>query len=286
MRLRRQARLAGGPPADAPELPAAARPRWPAWNAPAALFGTLALLLFFAPALPVLLLGFGSEDLEALALLLLVLMQDGILMAAALLFAGFTVRPRAWHFGVRRTRLWPTVAWTVVGFAVLLGFEIGWTELLGVDESDIDEELPGDGVISGFLLAIAVIVVAPVAEEFFFRGFFYRALRSRLGIAASSSITGVLFALIHFQYYAVPLVLVVIAVFGIGQCLVYERTSSLFAVIAIHAAFNAVAALAVAVLPAIVVGALMLLACLIVPRRLRREPSPFGLEPRAAAARA
>ena len=34
-----------------------------------------------------------------------------------------------------------------------------------------------------------------------------------------------------------------IAVFGVGQCLVYERTGSLFAVIAIHAAFNTFAML-------------------------------------------
>ena len=66
-----------------------------------------------------------------------------------------------------------------------------------------------------------------------------------------------------------------IAVFGVGQCLLYERTGSLFAVIAIHAAFNTVAMLALAPLPALVVGALVILG---VPRSCRSGsgagPSP------------
>ena len=71
-----------------------------------------------------------------------------------------------------------------------------------------------------------------------------------------------------------PYILPVIAVFGIGQCLVYERTGSLFAVIAIHAAFNTVATLGVSPVPALIVGAMVLLGCLLVPPRLPAAPSP------------
>ena len=67
----------------------------------------------------------------------------------------------------------------------------------------------------------------------------------------------------------------VIAVFGIGQCLLYERTGSLFAVIATHAAFNTVASLEIAAVPALVMGALVLLAWVLVPRRVGRAPSPM-----------
>jgi uncharacterized protein len=92
-------------------------------------------------------------------------------------------------------------------------------------------------------VALAVIVVAPVTEEFFFRGFFYRALRTRLSVWAAALIDGVVFGALHFQGPNSAVILPVIAVFGVGQCLVYERTGSLFAVIAIHAAFNTVATL-------------------------------------------
>ena len=62
------------------------------------------------------------------------------------------------------------------------------TEDLGADESTLAL------VAAGFV----VIVVAPVAEEFFFRGFFYRALRSRLGVLSAAAIDGLVFGLIHF----------------------------------------------------------------------------------------
>jgi membrane protease YdiL (CAAX protease family) len=69
-------------------------------------------------------------------------------------------------------------------------------------------------------------------------------------------------------------ILPVIAVFGLGQCLVYERTGSLFAVIAIHAAFNTVATLGTSPAPALVIGASVVTCCLLVPRRLPHAPSP------------
>jgi uncharacterized protein len=260
---------------EAPELPEAARPAWPAWNAPVALLSSFVLILASAvPLLPaVLLLGF-SETVAALALLVLLLVQDGALVAAAVVFAYLRLAPRPWHFGIRASRLWPTLGWAVLGFAVMLGFELGYIELLGVDETNLDD-LGEGSVAAAFLVALAVIVVAPVAEEFFFRGFFYRALRTRMGVWAAALIDGLVFGALHFQGVGTAVILPVIAVFGVGQCLVYERTGSLFAVIAIHAAFNTVAMLAIEPLPAIVVGSLVLAACLAVPRVVGRYPSPL-----------
>ena len=62
------------------------------------------------------------------------------------------------------------------------------TEDLGVDESTF-------ALVAAGLL---VIVVAPIAEEFFFRGFFYSALRSRFGVLTAAAIDGLVFGLIHF----------------------------------------------------------------------------------------
>lgn len=256
-----------------PELPQAARPAWPAWMAPVALFAALGALFFLLPALPIILFGLFSETLEALSLLILILIQDAAFMGAAILFASIRVRPAAWHFGVRPTRLWPTVGWAVLGFAVLTGLEVGWLELFDVDEVE-GEDLGEGNLLAAFMVAVAAIVVAPVSEEFFFRAFFYRALRTRLRVWSASLIDGVVFASVHLQYLAEPLILPVIAVVGVGLCLVYERTGSIFAVIAIHAAFNTVASLGASPVPAILVGALVLLACLLVPRRLQPAPSP------------
>ena len=265
--------MAARPP-DPPELPDAARPQWPPWCAPAALFGSFgAILVASVPLLPVILTFGISEAVAGVALLALLLVQDGLLVLAAILFASITAPPRPWHFGVRATRLWPTVGWALLAFALMMGLEFGYIELFDVDETNV-EDLGEDNLVAAFALSLAVIVVAPVAEEIFFRAFFYRALRTRLPVWAAALIDGLVFGVLHFQGLDTAIILPVIAAFGVGQCLVYERTGSLFAVIAIHAAFNTVAMLTVVPLPAILIGALVILGCLLLPSRAGRWPSP------------
>jgi membrane protease YdiL (CAAX protease family) len=257
-----------------PELPEAARPQWPPWYAPAALFASFgAILVAGFPLLPVI-FAFGiSEAVAGVALLALLLVQDGLLVLAAVLFASIKRTPRPWHFGIRATRLWPTVGWVLLAFALMMGFEFGYIELFDVDETNV-EELGEDSLVAGFAVSLAVIVVAPVAEEIFFRAFFYRALRTRLPVWSAALIDGLVFGVLHFQGIDTAIILPVIAVFGVGQCLVYERTGSLFAVIAIHAAFNSVAMLSVVPLPAILIGVLVILGCLLAPPMTGRWPSP------------
>jgi membrane protease YdiL (CAAX protease family) len=215
-----------------------------------------------------------SEAVAGVALLVLLLVQDGLLVLAAVLFASIKRPPPRWHFGIRATRLWPTVGWAALGFALMLGIEIGYIELFDVDETNV-EELGEDNLVAGFAVALAVIVVAPVAEELFFRAFFYRALRARLSVWLAALIDGIVFGSLHFQGIDSAIILPVIAVVGVGQCLVYERTGSLFAVIAIHAAFNAFAMLSVVPLPAILIGLLVIAGCVIVPRWAGSWPSPL-----------
>lgn len=262
------------PPPDPPELPEAAGPQWPPSFAPAALFGSFAAIVVAgAPLLPVILTYGISDALAGVALLALLLVQDGLLVLAAVLFASIKRRPRRWHFGIRATRFWPTVGWAVLAFAVMMAIEFGYVELFGLDQSDVDE-LGEDNLIAGFAVSVAVIVVAPVAEEIFFRAFFYRALRTRLRVWPAALIDGIVFGSLHFQGFDMAIILPVIALFGVGQCLVYERTGSLFAVIAIHAAFNTVAMLYVAPLPALLVGVSVILCCLLAPLKAGRWPSP------------
>ena len=257
-----------------PELPEAARPQWPPWYAPAALFGSFgAIMVAGFPLLPVILTVGISEAVAGIALLALLLVQDGLLVLAAVLFASIKRTPRPWHFGIRATRFWPTVGWALLAFAAMLAFELGYSELFQVDETNV-EDLGEDNLVAGFAVALAVIIVAPVAEELFFRAFFYRALRTRLPVLPAALIDGVVFGALHFQGIDTAIILPVIAVFGVGQCLVYERTGSLFAVIAIHAAFNTVAMLSVVLLPALLIGGLVILACLLTPLKAGRWPSP------------
>ena len=264
----------GRPLPDPPELPEAARPPWPPWHAPAALFGGLGgVTIAGIPLIPVLLLYGWSDAVAGIVLLVLLLVQDGLLLLAAFLLASTKRTPRRWHFGIRATRLWPTVGWTVLAFALMIGFELAYIELFDVEATNV-EDLGEDNLVGGFAVALAVIVVAPVAEELFFRAFFYRALRTRMRVWLAALIGGVVFGALHFQGTDTAIILPVIAVFGVTQCLLYEHTGSLFSVIATHAAFNTVAMLPVVPVPAILIGVTVLAACLVVPWKAGRWPSP------------
>lgn len=271
---------------DHPELPLGARPRWQPWTALAAMgAGTIAVFVASLPLLPVAISSVVGGALGALALLVLILVQDAVYIGAAVGFASLRGRPRAWQFGLRATPVLRTVGIAVLATVLVLGFEIGFLELLGVDDGDADQIGTSDGFVPALAFSLAAIVVAPVAEEIFFRGFVYRALRNRFRVWSACAVNALVFSLVHVQYLGTPLVFVVIAVFAIGACLSYEATGSIFVPIAIHAAFNTLATAgtdAGYVVP-IAVGSAVVLACVLVPVRLGGAPSPFPPLARARA---
>jgi membrane protease YdiL (CAAX protease family) len=119
--------------------------------------------------------------------------------------------------------------------------------------------------------------VAPVVEEFFFRGFFYKALRNRFAVLVAAAIDGGLFGIIHFSGNGVDglLILPPLALLGFIFCLVYEKTGSLLVSIGMHAFNNTVAYAAQAHggwQVSVVVGPLMLVALILTARALPRAP--------------
>jgi membrane protease YdiL (CAAX protease family) len=123
-----------------------------------------------------------------------------------------------------------------------------------------------------------IICVAPFCEELFFRGFFYGALRTRFSVAAAAVIDGLVFGLIHYEGgHDAWLIVPPLAVLGITFCLVYERTRSLYPVIALHSINNSIAYTAQADGGAVaaVLGPLVVLACALGPRLQRRSPAPI-----------
>jgi membrane protease YdiL (CAAX protease family) len=92
---------------------------------------------------------------------------------------------------------------------------------------------------AGFLIAlIGTGLLAPVAEELFFRGAIYGSLRARLPVWSAVLLSALLFGLAHFDS---PGVAVSSVVLGAVAALMYERTRSIWACIALHALNNSVA---------------------------------------------
>ena len=82
---------------------------------------------------------------------------------------------------------------------------------------------------------LMAVVVAPVAEEIIFRGYFYGVIRCFGGRIPALLTSSLLFAAIHVHLPSIPGLFILAVIL----CFLYERTASLWAPIALHAAFNA-----------------------------------------------
>jgi membrane protease YdiL (CAAX protease family) len=171
------------------------------------------------------------------------IVQDLSFIGAALLFASISARPLPEQFGLRPTAFWPAVGWMAVAFAAFYVFTLIWVAILGVspDDTKLPDELGvKDSTYALLAVAFLVAVVAPMAEEFFFRGFFYGALRNWRGPWPAAVLTGLVFGAIHFGS-AEAAFLLPLGFFGFSLCLLRERTGSLYPGIALHCVNNSLA---------------------------------------------
>ena len=216
--------------------------------------------------------------------------QDLVLVAAAILLPRVTQARGAWHYGFRSTRVGPAIGWMALTYVTFLGLTAAWLAFLDalgahVNQSD---ELPSELGAGRSSLALAVVgvlvtVFAPIAEETFFRGFFFTALRNWKGVALAAIATGIVFGAIHFggspAAYLVPL-----GLFGSLLCLLYWRTGSLLPCIALHAINNSVAYGASQdwswQIPLVALGALCLCGLVVAPIVVRANARPvFAHDP-------
>ena len=275
---------APAPPPDPPELPEGVEraPRWPAWYAPLAFVVAFAGTAIFAGTLLLAISGGDVDEESATVTIVGTLIQAAVFVGTAVMFASFVAKPRLWQFGLRRARFWPAVGWAALGLFTFYVFAAVYTAAVQPDvEQTVTQDLGADQGIAGLIAAgVVVIVVAPLAEEFFFRGFFYRALRSRFSVMLAAIIDGLVFGVIHWDFSSVDglLILPPLAVLGVVFCLVYERTGSLFPVVGLHAINNSVAYGAKVDdgwIVSLAAGSLMLVALMVLPRALpRAAPAP------------
>jgi uncharacterized protein len=262
------------PPPDRPELPEGAAPRWPAWYAGVgflvALIATLIVVGIVAAAT-----GATADDEDPTFTIIATFLQGLIFIGTAVMFASFTRKPKPEHFGLRPARFWPAVGWAALGMITFYVLVAVYSLIVQPDaEQSVAQDLGADQGTFGMIAAgFMVVCVAPVAEEFFFRGFFYRALRTRWAPLAAAAIDGLLFGVIHYDFTGADALLILppLAFLGFIFCVVYERTGSIYPTIAMHALNNAIA-FGVTIEDAsvsLVLGPLMLLACATIPRAQR-----------------
>ena len=198
-------------------------------------------------------------------------------------------RPRPSDFGYRRISVWLGVG---AFFAAGAGYLIVSAIYQSIVKLHGSDKLPTDLGINKSTAALVgaaifVCVLAPICEEFFFRGFIFGALRRwhlkihghQIGTWVAAVETGILFGLAHTgsaaSQYLIPL-----GFLGFVLCIVRWKTRSLYPCMALHSVNNSIA-LGYNELHwnggeilALLAGSLAVIAAVTLPLASRRTPAP------------
>jgi uncharacterized protein len=252
-----------GPPPSRPELPEGVwrsepppppppprdrdgLPRWPLWSPFAGMLGTLVVAVVGVGVIALVLEIAGIDttgDTPPGVTIGGTYVQDLALIGSALVLARLLDAPvTPAKFGLRIPPIRAAAGWTVLAWVCFFVFSAAWAAALGITESDdLPEELGVDGSTAALVaVAILVCVVAPIAEELFFRGFCFTALRRTLGMLPAAALTGIIFGAIHLGGTDIEFI-VPLMVFGFFLCLLYVWTDSLIPCIVLHALNNSLA---------------------------------------------
>ena len=173
--------------------------------------------------------------------------------SAAILGFGLLARGRLPLYERRQiTSLrWALPAAVGIGVGLGIAARIGIGVVVSVGQSidpgicrkliELDKNSVPPALWHKLLLAIALVVLAPLGEELVFRGLLLRGLVRRMRFPMAAVISGVVFGLAHLEYWTLWPLLVGICGFGIAAAFVY-RTMGFAANVTMHAVFNGIAA--------------------------------------------
>jgi uncharacterized protein len=235
--------VAGPPPVESPK-PDAGAPRWAPWTAPVALVVAFAMALMGAILIGIVGAIFGAsfDDPPPAVNIVATVVQDGAFVAAALMFAARAGRVLPAQLGFVRTRVGKALGWMVTAYVVYIALGALWGLVVDTDAKDKLPDSLGLDESTAALVGVCVLVtvIAPIAEEVFFRGYFFGALRNWRGPWPAALITGLVFGGIHVGS-ADAVFLLPLAILGFMLCVVRWRTGSLLPCITLHAINNALA---------------------------------------------
>lgn len=167
-----------------------------------------------------------------------------LLMGMVVAFVAWRVRITEW-LGLR-WRLWPLAIviapavlvfmWCLMGALHVSGWNAWLEKSLGIESMQeavkLLQQAQDPAVVA--LMAVAAVLVAPLAEEVVFRGYLYPAAKRFCGTAGGIVFSSLVFAAAHGNVVALaPLFLLAVLL-----CLIFEFTGSIWACISVHFLFN------------------------------------------------
>jgi membrane protease YdiL (CAAX protease family) len=181
---------------------------------------------------------------------------DGALLAAQAMFDGLLLFVAVgvaseWRFsalagplrllGLRPFR--PSAIWLLLGTLVVYYIAAGLfaSLVLKPDQEDIGGELGigNPSIVIAVAAVLMIVLLAPVAEELFFRGFVFAGLRTRWSLWPAAITSGLIFGLVHAPTGITTVV--PLATLGLALCWLYDRTGSLWPCVIAHMINNGLA---------------------------------------------
>lgn len=144
--------------------------------------------------------------------------------------------------GLRRASLGDFGRYGILGgilliiMVLLMGYVLKYFQP-DLQPQSIEEMLRSAGQLPDFIaIMFAGVVLAPIAEEIFYRGMIYPLFRKYLGTSWGAVGAGLLFGLAHWDLWrALPL-----AVGGAALCYIYEKSGSILVSMVAHGVWNGV----------------------------------------------
>lgn len=227
--------------------------RFPTHRLPSWSFGELAritlLVVFLAGLLPLMFLAVPAHagglgvDPHLRITVSMILLDGGAILAMVAFAAG---KGSSWRdaLGLSRGAIAPSMATGLRGYVavfpwlfVVLFLTVAAMRSLGLkppiepmQKLIFQEDRP---LVLGLTVLLAC-VIGPVAEELFFRGIVYTAIRRRTSWVVAVPLSGATFALLHGNLAGFPSILVL----GCLLANLYERTGTLVASLGIHVLHN------------------------------------------------
>ncbi len=191
-----------------------------------------------------------GSDARVTAILMLgqlLLNLSAVGIAAGFSLAKYRAPAAAWGM-VRPIRLnaWPVISTLLSCYLALIVYGAA-TRALGIEalqpKENIEERLFDHPALIPLSVAFAVIV-APVTEEMFFRGFLFHGLWARLGYWGGTLLSGLAFGVIHVTSADKVGLIIPFTAIGVLFARLVAKTGSLWNAIATHLLFNGIALVA------------------------------------------
>jgi membrane protease YdiL (CAAX protease family) len=188
------------------------------------------------------LLDAGQAYEDNAAAFAVILIPSMIIVELFFLAVAFWFGPRKYKLGIAalglrspvRGAAWLPLALALVGLGIVYGYD-GLMSLLGVSgDASPDEVFENAGPF--LVVAVGAIVLAPVVEEVFFRGFVFGGINTRHGLMVATLVSSLAFSVAHLSVYG----LLPYAAIGALFAGAYAYSGSLKATVVAHCLINVV----------------------------------------------